>query len=201
VLEWAQKHDAWIIEDDYDSEFSYTGKPQPALHGLDGGRRVLYVGTFSKVLSPALRVGYVVVPRSLRAAFEAAHQVLGGHPSAIVQTALGAFIENGQFARHITRMRRISDERRRFASDQIARRFGAAVRVNDSGAGLHFVVELPKAMDDAGFSARAMQHGIIVPPLSSYFLGRPTRNGIVVGYASASIPAAKRAIDALTALA
>lgn len=200
VLDWAAKQDAWIVEDDYDSEFNYTGRPQPALHGLDGGRRVLYVGTFSKVLSPALRIAYIVVPTALRAAFEAAQQVTGGQPSAILQSALATFIESGQFARHITRMRSVYDERREFTAAEISRRLGAKAQVHDSKAGLHFVVHFPKTMKDTEFSERAAEKGIIVPALSRYFQGRPTLNGIVIGYAVAAPATAKRAIAALAAL-
>ncbi len=200
VLDMAAKNDAWIVEDDYDSEFNYTRNPQPALHGLDGGRRVIYVGTFSKVLSPALRVAYVVVPRSLCAAFEAAQQVTGGQPSNIMQSALAAFMESGQFARHIGRMRSIYDERRRFAGAEFTRRFGSAARVRDFKAGQHFVVQLPRAIDDAQFSSRAAELGIVVPALSGYFEGRPSQNGIVVGYACSSTTRAKQAIAALTTL-
>jgi len=197
VLEWAAKHDAWIVEDDYDSEFTYTRNPQPALHGLDGGRRVLYVGTFSKVLSPALRVAYIVVPKALHSAFQAAQQVIGDQPSTILQSALAAFMENGQFSRHIFRMRAVYDERRRFAHAEFRRRFQSAVQIQDSGAGLHFTVHLPRDVDDAKFSERALEAGVIVPPLSKYFVGRPTLNGILIGYAGSAPAIAKQAITQL----
>ena len=200
ILEWAEKTGAWIIEDDYDSEFTYTGKPQPALHGLDGGRRVLYVGTFSKVLAPGLRIGYIVVPAALRDAFLAVHQVIGGHPSAPIQRALALFMETGQFARHITRMRHVYDERRRYAGAEIGRTFGAGARVRDSAAGLHFIVELPSSIDATALSARAAELGIIIPPLSAYFQNTAQLNGIVVGYAAASPSQAKPAIAALARL-
>ncbi len=197
LLDWAARHDAWIIEDDYDSEFNYTGKPQPALHSLDGGQRVMYVGTFSKVLSPALRIAYVVVPRSLRAAFEAAQQVTGGHPSSIIQNALATFMENGHFGRHITKMRKIYDERRRFASSELARRAGSKIQVRDSRAGLQFIASLPKTIKDTELSLRAAERGIIVPALSNYFHGRPTLNGIVIGYAAIPTPITKQAVALL----
>ncbi len=120
LLDWAAKCEAWIVEDDYDSEFNYTHRPQPALQGLSEGSRVIYVGTFSKTLSPGLRIGYIVVPPILRAAFEAAQQVLGGAPDFIVQAALARFIEGGHLARHIAKMRKIYDERRRFVSAELA---------------------------------------------------------------------------------
>jgi GntR family transcriptional regulator/MocR family aminotransferase len=200
LLEWAAKNDTWIVEDDYDSEFNYTGKPQPALHGLDEGRRVLYVGTFSKVLSPALRLGYLVVPRQLRSAFSAAQQVLGGQPGTIPQRAVAVFMERGHFGRHIRRMRAVYDERRRFAAAEFANALGPSARVQDTRAGLQFVILLPKSVDDAKFSARAAQTGIIVPPLSGYFQGRPTLNGFVVGYAGTPVNDARHAIGTLAGI-
>lgn len=200
LLDWASRQDAWIVEDDYDSEFTYTGAPQPALHGLGEGRRVLYVGTFSKVLSPALRIGYVVVPRALCPAFAAAQQVLGGQPCTILQNALAGFIEKGHFGRHITKTRAIYDERRRFTHDGFKRLFGSQARINDSRAGLHFTVSLPEQINDAAFSKRAWKSGIILPALSRHFHGQPTLNGIIVGYAASSIPAAKSALGALESI-
>ncbi len=200
LLDWAKKNETWIVEDDYDSEFSYTGRPQPALQGLDGGRRVLYVGTFSKVLAPALRVAYIVVPRALYGAFHAAQQVLGGQPAAVMQDALATFIETGQFARHVTRMRKVYDERRRAASSEIVRRFGSRARIRDSAAGLHFIVELPKDVSDAAFSRRAAERGIIVPALSSYFRGPSSMNGVVIGFAAVPPAAGKQAIKTLAGL-
>lgn len=194
LLHWAEKHDGWIVEDDYDSEFNYTGRPQPALHSLAEGRRVVYVGTFSKVLSPALRIAYIVVPQALRAAFTAAQQVTGGAPDTIVQAALARFMNAGHLGRHITKMRKIYDERRRFVRAQLETMSGPRLRVNDSSAGLHFVAELPDGVRDDVVSERAAAAGVILPPLSGYFHERPARRGLVVGYAATAIPEARNAI-------
>jgi GntR family transcriptional regulator/MocR family aminotransferase len=199
LLEWARKNRAWIVEDDYDSEFNYTGRAQPAMYGLDA-TQVVYVGTFSKVLAPALRIAYIVIPSALRAWFEAALQVTGAQPSIVVQAALANFIEAGHFARHIRKMRSIYDERRRYVGAEIARAFGSEARIHDTRAGLHFVVSLPQGVSDAKFSSRAAQRGVVVPPLSSYFHGKPRGNGLVIGYAGSAIPAAKRAISILKQL-
>ena len=199
ILDWALAHDAWIVEDDYDSEFNYTGRPQPALASLDGGRRVLYVGTFSKVLAPALRIGYMVVPRTLRAAFAAAQRVTGEGPSPLLQRALAAFVRGGGFARHITKMRTLYDGRRRFTSAEFAHAFTGFACVRDTRAGLHFVLALPATIRDASVSAAAAQAGIVVPALSTYFHGVPRANGLVVGFASTPPLEAKRAIAELRA--
>ncbi len=200
LLEWAKSHDAWIIEDDYDSEFNYTGRPQPALHSLDAEHRVFYVGTFSKSLAPAVRIAYLVLPRSIRSSFIAAQQVEGGQPSPIVQLALAEFIESGHFGRHITKMRKVYDQRRRFVNAEFTHLSGSGLEVCDSLAGLHFIVKLPAEISDVEYSARALERGIVVPPLSSYFYGRPTLNGIVVGYAPADTKAASGALAVLATL-
>ncbi len=197
LLDWANRHDGWIVEDDYDSEFNYTNRPQPALQGLGDGQRVIYVGTFSKVLSPALRAAYVVVPRALRAAFEATHLITGGPPNTMLQTALAAFIANGSLRRHVSRMRRTYDERRIFVRDELAKRAGSIFDVRDTNAGLHFTALLPRRISDVHFSERAAKRGVILPPLSRYYHDTPPANGVVVGYAAASIESARAAIAAL----
>jgi GntR family transcriptional regulator/MocR family aminotransferase len=201
LLDWAEKHDAWIVEDDYDSEFNYTDHTHPALQGLGDGRRVIYVGTFSKVLAPALRMAYLVIPPSLRSAFEAAQQVTTGTPSTMLQSALASFMNDGYLGRHIVKMRRIYDERRRFVSETLRGAGGATFRIRDNRAGLHFIAELPATIHDAGFAKRAEANGIIVPPLSSYFHEKPALNGIVIGYAATALPAAKKAVETLADLA
>jgi GntR family transcriptional regulator / MocR family aminotransferase len=200
LLHWAQKHGSWLIEDDYGTEFNYTDRPQPALHGLDGGRRVIYVGTFSKVLTPALRLGYIVVPRSLIPAFQAAQEVTGNQPSPLLQRTLAAFFESGQFGRHVARVRRAYDERRCFAAAEFARMLGPSVQVCDGGAGLHFIIKLPQAIPDDILSSRSAKSGIIIRPLSGYFHRRPTMNGAVIGYAIAPIQVAKHAIATVASL-
>ncbi len=197
LLEWAEKNDGWIVEDDYDCEFNYTNQPQPALQGLDGGRRVIYVGTFSKVLSPALRVAYAVVPNALLAIFEAVHLVSGGAPSTIIQASLARFIEAGALSRHIARTRAIYDERRQLVASELSRLAGSTFYVRDSRAGLHFVADLPNELSDVAFTERALSRGLVVPALSSYYYDNPPRNGVVIGYAATSIPQARSAIKSL----
>lgn len=184
LLAWAERCGAWIVEDDYDSEFDYTGRRPPALHALAAGGRVLYVGTFSKILAPALRIGYVIVPPELRRALLAAHSVLGGAPDLFVQAALARFIERGYLGRHITRMRRLYDERRDAAARALSEHCGQDARVIDARAGLHFVVLMRKGLDDRAVARLAAQSGIIVPALSSYAIDRKGMQGLVVGFAA-----------------
>ncbi|HTV74395.1 MAG TPA: PLP-dependent aminotransferase family protein [Candidatus Acidoferrales bacterium] len=198
LLRWAQEQAAWIVEDDYDSEFNYSGRVQPALRSLDGGDRVLYLGTFSKVLAPGLRVSYMIVPHELRRAIAAALAVTGAQPSAIVQRALARFMTNGHLGRHIVKMRKIYDERRRYVSAEIQRVMH--VPVVDSQAGLHFVAELPRSIVDTGISDRAMAKRLVVPALSRYVHTVPKRNGLLIGYAAFSPAVAKAAIATLATL-
>lgn len=197
LLQWAARRNAWIIEDDFDTEFNYTGHPQPPLQGLDEERRVIYVGTFSKSLSPALRVAYIVVPESLVAVFEAAHEITGAAPSTPIQAALARFIERGHLGRHISKMRKIYDERRRFVSAALANAKGSPFTVRDSASGLHFIAELPASLPDTEVSAKAAQVGVAMPALSEYYIAKPALNGVVIGYAATPIPQARAAIDAV----
>lgn len=197
LLEWAQRSGAWIVEDDYDSEFNYTGRPQPALCAL-GGDRVCYTGTFSKVLSPALRIAYVVVPEALRQPLRAYQIVSGGSPDTLVQAAVARFMSGGHFGRHITKMRKLYDERRRFAAKRLERSGMFAVR--DSLAGLHFIATLRADMDDAVLSQNASEHGLIVPALSSYYAGAGNERGLVIGYAATATAQAARAFTVLERL-
>ncbi len=194
LLDWASKTGAWIVENDYDSEFNYTRRPQPALQGLDEGQHVLYVGTFSGVLSPAIRIAYLIAPRSLCAKVKAAHRATAGYASPILQAAVAAFMERGHLARHIARMRAIYDERRRFLSFTLG---SAGLQVRDWGAGLHFIADVPQHLSDRQVSARALERGIDVPSLSSYFQDRATMNGLVVGFAATPIPIARIAVKSL----
>src|SRR6185503_14845528 len=117
LLEWARRTEAWIIEDDYDGEFRYGSRPIPSLQGLDGGERVIYTGTFSKVLFPSLRIGYMVVPHDLVEAFIRGRVMTDMHSATIPQAALADFIEQGHFARHVRRMRSLYAERQAYLVD------------------------------------------------------------------------------------
>jgi GntR family transcriptional regulator/MocR family aminotransferase len=197
LLAWAERCGAWIVEDDYDSEFDYTGRRPPALHALAAGGRVLYVGTFSKTLAPALRIGYVIVPPELRRAILAAHAILGGAPGLFVQAALARFIERGYLGRHIARMRRLYDERRDAAAQALSENCGHNLRVMDARAGLHFVALLREGIDDRAAAHRAAEAGLIVPALSTYAIERTGMQGLVVGFAATPPVRAWRAAQRL----
>ncbi len=194
LLDWASANESWIIEDDYDSEFNYAGIPQPALYSLDGGNRVLYVGTLSKVLSPALRLAFIVLPDSLRLAFAAAQQVTGGQPSTLIQLAVARLMESGHFGRHIRKMRKLYDQRRLAVRSELDRLLGGSISIQDTKAGLHLVVHLSKHVPADRVSERALQAGIVIPSLSEYFMGRPFLNGLVLGFAATPIAEARVAV-------
>jgi len=186
ILAWAEASGAWIVEDDYDSEFRFAGRPLEALAALDRAQRVLYLGTFSKVLFPGLRLGYLVVPPDLADAFAAAKRFVDVHPPPLLQAALAAFIEEGHFARHLRRLRGLYGERSERLVAALQRRLGGLLSVTPPQAGLHVVARLPEGSDpesgdDVALAARAAAAGIELRPLSAYGLGhRPA--GFVLGY-------------------
>ncbi len=198
LLDWAEARDAWIVEDDYDSEFHYTSRALPSLYALSERQRVVYVGTFSKVLSPALRIGYVIVPPILRDVFSACQAVTGGVPSALLQAALADFMERGHFARHIRKMRTLYNERRAHVQELL--RKTALFSVADTGAGLHFVALLNAQVEDRVLSAEARKAGIVVPALSTFYFEQPAQNGLIFGYAATALAQSRRALAELVSL-
>ncbi|MDQ6639662.1 MAG: PLP-dependent aminotransferase family protein, partial [Pseudomonadota bacterium] len=139
LIDWARRRGAWIVEDDYDSEFRFDGKPIPSLQGLDGGGHVIYVGTFSKVLFPSLRVGFIVAPSQLIEPLSAARAVSGRHGSTLEQRLLARFIDEGHLARHVRRMRALYRERQDILLDQCHRRLGDRLRVEHAESGMQTV--------------------------------------------------------------
>jgi GntR family transcriptional regulator/MocR family aminotransferase len=183
LLNWAVRTGAWIIEDDYDSEYRFESHPIPSLQGLDADARVIYVGTFSKVMFPALRVGYVVVPRDLVPAFAAARDAADVFSATLYQSVLTDFIREGHFARHIRRMRMLYMERRRALAKAIHDQMEDMLEVIGAEAGMHLVALLPPGVNDVAVSRRAAQKGISATPLSTCYLNPPARGGLILGYA------------------
>jgi GntR family transcriptional regulator/MocR family aminotransferase len=184
LLSWAQQTGAWIIEDDYDSEYRYTGRPIPALQGLDQAGRVIYVGTFSKVFFPALRLGYIVAPPTLVDAFTAAQRVMSFHPPALEQVAMASFMAEGEFTRHIRRMRGLYTERRDCLLTYAAQYLADTLRFERRQSGLHVVGWLPEDANERELAKLANQHGISVYPLSEFWIGPAERRGLVLGFAA-----------------
>lgn len=185
LLALAAKSGSWIIEDDYDSEFRFSGQPIPALQGLQKDAPVIYLGTFSKTLYPALRLGYMILPKPLANELKSAHSELyrGGH--LLIQKALGQFITEGHYAAHIRRMRLLYARRRAFLSDLIVLHLGKeALSQFNTNAGLHLILNLPDSCDDQAICQKAGEQGVLVRPLSSYYmLEKNARKGLLMGFA------------------
>ncbi|MEZ4862177.1 MAG: PLP-dependent aminotransferase family protein [Caldilineaceae bacterium] len=183
LLEWAQESNAWILEDDYDSEYRYLGRPLSSLQGLDKANRVLYIGTFSKVLYPGLRLGYLVTPPALTAPFTRALQLAHRHLSVFDQAVLADFINEGHFARHIRRMRALYAERQDCFVRTLQQELGDYLTVDCAEAGLHLVAWLSPNLVDHAVAQAARQQGVEVAPISAYTMQSPVRAGLVLGYA------------------
>jgi GntR family transcriptional regulator/MocR family aminotransferase len=184
LLGWAGRCGAWVIEDDYDSEYRYTGRPLEALQGLDTEGRVVYMGTFSKVLFPALRLGYLVVPPDLVDAFTAARELADRHPPTAEQAVLAEFIAAGHFGRHLRRMRALYAVRQEALVEEISQQLSGLLDASPAESGMHLVGWLPEGADDKKASHRAAQRGVEAPPISLYRTHEHGRGGLMLGYAA-----------------
>jgi len=182
VLELATRERAWILEDDYDSELRYSGRPLASLQGLGTEQRVVYLGTFSKVLYPGIKIGYLVVPAPLVEPFRSALYDLQRPGQLPVQGALAEFIERGYFATHLRRVRQAYAETRALLIDSLEPALGKSAWVSSQSAGLHLVIRLPDGFDDQRLAETAAAHGVRVSALSQYFIGPASAWGLVVGY-------------------
>ena len=187
LVAWARRRGGWIAEDDYDSEYRYQGRPLAALQGLDPAGRVIYIGTFSKVLFPALRLGYLVVPEGTVDAFSAARALADRHPPGPSQAVVAEFLVEGHFARHIRRMRTLYAERQACLVAALRRRIGRiAGNSAPAQAGMHLVGWLPEGASDRAVSARAASAGVSAPPLSAYAVSAALPPALLLGYAGAN---------------
>lgn len=200
LLDWVAQNDSWIIEDDFDSEYRYQSKPIPALQGLDRNGRVIYVGTFSKVLFPSLRLGYLIVPEDLVDTFLAARWVSDRCSPLIEQAALAEFIAEGHFASHIRRMRTLYMERRSVMIETIRERLGDLLETGDAEAGMHTVGWLPSHIEDSQISAEAAKAGLFILPVSGFAVRPLSRGGLLLGYAGFTPAAIRKGIRDLEAV-
>ncbi|WP_175722125.1 PLP-dependent aminotransferase family protein [Burkholderia ambifaria] len=184
LLDWAQRNRAWIIEDDYDGEFSYQAAPLPALKSLDACERVIYCGSFNKTLFSGLRIGFMVVPAELRPALSVVWHATARSVSVAPQLALARFIGHGDFAKHLRACRHAYRQRRDIVLDQLATHASGQFTVSGEHAGFHFVLGLPPGMDEASYVARARAAGIALQALSGFCRSTRCEPGVVVGYSA-----------------
>ncbi|MDU8927787.1 PLP-dependent aminotransferase family protein [Alisedimentitalea sp. MJ-SS2] len=200
LIDWAARNGAFIFEDDYDSEFRYVGQPLPALSALDGSHRTLYIGSFSKLLSPALRLGYLVVPVSLLPRFGPA---LSHHQGAslVPQPALANFMETGEFAAHLRKMRRLYAKRQKTLLNALAYHLPDHLTATPDPSGMHIVARPGPALTkpDTVVGQQAEQVGLTLRPLSRYFSKHP-QQGFVLGYAGFDEPTLEAAVKKLAGI-
>ncbi|GAB3773458.1 PLP-dependent aminotransferase family protein [Ramlibacter monticola] len=195
LVDFASRHGAWILEDDYDAEFRYNGKPLASLQGLDDQNRVLYLGTFSKVLYPGIRIGYIAVPEDLLEGFRIGLSDVQRPGQIAVQAALADFIREGHFASHIRNLRNRYGQSRAILQYTLQKFLDPAARLSQADTGLHMVIHLPDDCDDVEIAVAAGRKKLAVKPLSGYYFAPPASRGLVVGYGytplEALAPAAK----------
>src|SRR5215510_2859031 len=182
LLDWAQAVGAWIIEDDCDGEYRYAGRPIASLQGLDSENRVIYTGTFSKVLFPSLRIGYLVVPPDLVDAFITGRIMIDLQPATIPQAALADFIEEGHFTRHLRRMRKLYGNRRSLLLEAAKAELSGLLEIQESEAGMHLIGWLPPEVTDTNAARAAFKHKVLALPLSAFSLMPVTRGALMLGY-------------------
>jgi len=199
LLDWAARNEGWVLEDDYDSEFRYRGRPLAALQGLDRHGRTLYVGTFSKVLYPALRLGFLVVPPQLLATFEALKWLVDRHTPMLLQAALADLFDHGHYERHLRRARSMSAARLKVLLAALDQHFGERIEIEGADAGVHLVLWLrdlaPEQLPER--IARARQAGLGIYPIAPYYRHPPERAGLLIGWASLDEPTLRQGVARL----
>ncbi len=197
LLQWAARSGGVVVENDYDGEFRYDGQALESLQGLDEEGRVIYMGTFSRTVFSALRIGYLVVPKALVRAFTAAKWLSDRHTATLEQQTLADFITSGMYERHLRRIRRRNSARRRTLLDAIHKYLGDRVEVTGDGAGAHVVLWPHGSSSEEAHVSRAASVGVRIYGISRYFLRRPSPVGLLVGYTRLGEHAIKESIRRL----
>ena len=200
LLAWAEREGVWIIEDDYESEFQQPGHMLPSLQGLDRAGRVIYLGTFSKLVFPSLRLGYAVLPEDLVAPFAAARQLSDRQSSGLIQAIMTEFMLEGNFARHLKRMRTVYAERQACLTSLLTRRLGGLVETTPNESGMYLVAWLPSAWDDAAVARRLAAADVSALALSALTLATRRRPALVLGYSGHSEAAVARAVETMASV-
>lgn len=195
LLAWAGRNKSWIVEDDYDSEFRFSGVPLAPMQTIDRIGRVIYVGTFSKVLFPSLRIGYLVVPPELVDAYSAAVHLLTRGVSTLPQAVLADFIDSGYFSNHIRRMRLVYAERQDALVNAIRSHLDGIMNVSPAQAGMNVIGWLPSGSDDAVARRKISERGVLSSPISYYFVDRPPRPGLFLGFCCSPVEKIRPAVQ------
>jgi GntR family transcriptional regulator/MocR family aminotransferase len=182
LLDWAARNSAWIMEDDYDGEYRYVSRPLPALKSLDHDGRVLYSGTFSKVLFPGLRLAYLVVPQAQVERFERTSQTFAGGSPQLTQAIVTAFITEGHFARHIQRMRKLYAERRQTAIMGLESVLGKHVRIDLQPGGMHLILRLQRRQSDRRLVARMREKALYAEALTDWAMEDGGAPALLLGF-------------------
>lgn len=197
LLGWARENKAWIVEDDYDSEFRYSGRPLASLQGLDDSDRVIYVGTYSKALFPGLRMGYLVAPRALVGALTGARFLMDRHPPSLSQVVLAEFMRQGHYASHIRRTRLVYREARDALVDQLRKKIGQDIFVESSDQGRHLIAYLRDGVSDTSIERAARENRLTVRAISRLYRKAPPRSGLMLGFAGFSHGVMARGVSVL----
>lgn len=200
LLQVAQRDGCWIVEDDYDHEFRYVGPSLPAIFGLDRRARTIHLGTFSKILLPSFRLGYVVVPPDFAEAFAKARAVVDRHASLIEQMVLSEFMHRGLLVTHIRRMRSLYRARQLQLIEGLKDALGNDLPLSAIETGMHVILPLSAAADDRRIARRATELGVVVRPLSPYYAGRDRRQGLLLGFAAFTSTEISQGLSRIAAL-
>jgi GntR family transcriptional regulator / MocR family aminotransferase len=189
LLAWAREAGAWIVEDDYDSEFRYAGRPLASLQGLDDGERTIYVGTLNKLLFPGVRIGYAVVPPALLRAFVNARYLMDRHPPSLGQTVAAEFMRQGHFAGHIRRVRLAHRDQRDALVSELRRTASDGVTVDAPDQGKHLIAYLGRGLSDVAVEETAHRRGVVARAISRMYRKAPPRSGLLLGFTGYTIEA------------
>jgi GntR family transcriptional regulator/MocR family aminotransferase len=193
LLDWAEQARGWVLEDDYDAEFRYTGPTPPSLKSLDRGERVVFAGSFSKTVFPGLRLGYLVVPDALVETMTRAARLITRGPPLLEQSVTAAFLGGGHFARHVKRMRGLYKRRRAALADALSGHFPVEL----APGGMHLMIRLPRGLDDQDAARRALAVGLAPTALSGLAIAHDPGQGLLLGFTNVREEDAARLVDRL----
>jgi GntR family transcriptional regulator / MocR family aminotransferase len=197
LLDWADRNEAWIIEDDYDNEFRFSGRALPPIHALDGGERVIYVGTFSKVLFPSLRLGFAVVPEWLVDAFVAARAVVGRYSPLLDQVLVAEFMLEGHYASHLARMRKVYSERQAFMLECAASELAGFATLEPTETGMQLLATVADDFDPDSVAVAAHERGLEIYPVSWFAVEQHSPAALLMGFSAFSPKQIESGLQAL----